>query len=143
MTRPMVIALLVLAASACGSQESDGDKARVAQLEKQLAALEAERDELEGQVSKLEGAEVKLPSGAVVAVDGVRLSISTTGEIRRDQKPVDDAGLDALFKELASSEGQVVLEVERGVEHRRVVEIMDRARSAGVTKIGIATAPAE
>ena len=62
-----------------------------------------------------------------------------------NQKAIDKTALgDALRQQLVkNSEMLVVINADDGVEHGRVVEVMDIARGANVAKMAIAVKPKE
>lgn len=84
------------------------------------------------------------PRDVVVAErDDVLIWVAVDGSLFVDQRPV---GWDELGARLAASAAErddtlVILKADRGVEHGRVVAVMDLARGYGLTRLAIATEP--
>ena len=57
---------------------------------------------------------------------------------------IKDTDLDNLFLAAFTKDKQtqVVLQADKGVPHGRVVNVMERAKTAGLTKLAIGTSPA-
>ncbi|MGH7845011.1 MAG: ExbD/TolR family protein [Candidatus Binatia bacterium] len=94
------------------------------------------------------GMPVNLPkaaSGQQAPTKSVAITIDKENRIFLDKKAVDEKALgDLLRGQLArNSELLVVINADDGVEHGRVVEVMDIARSANVAKMAIAVKPKE
>jgi biopolymer transport protein ExbD len=70
------------------------------------------------------------------------LVIPVEGDLAVDGKLVRDADLDNLFRAafVKDKNTQVVLQADKGAVHGRVVDIMERANAAGLTKLPIGTA---
>lgn len=99
-------------------------------------------------MSRFKGMPVNLPkaaSGQQAPVESAAVTIDKTNRIFLDKQPVDQTGLaDLLRAQLAKNPDLlVVINADDGVEHGRVVEIMDIARSANVVKMAIAVKPKE
>ena len=94
---------------------------------------------------KSSGLKVNLPSGEAQEVDPGSLSlvvaISKNGEIAVNGQKVTseefDRALQAAFT--TNKDTQVVIRADTGVEHGRVVGIMERAKRIGLHKLAIAT----
>ncbi|PLX42091.1 MAG: biopolymer transporter ExbD [Deltaproteobacteria bacterium] len=84
---------------------------------------------------KAEGSTVQQGSG------DIRVKISSTGEIYLDDQAVNAESLEVSLREKADANPQtmVVIEADASAQHKFVVEVMDTARSAGLTKLAIAT----
>jgi biopolymer transport protein ExbD len=94
-------------------------------------------------MSRFKGMPVNLPkaaSGQQAPAESATITIDKTNQIFLDKQPVDQTGLaDLLRAQLAKNPDLlVVINADDGVEHGRVVEIMDIARSANVVKMAIA-----
>jgi biopolymer transport protein ExbD len=99
-------------------------------------------------MSRFKGMPVNLPkaaSGQQAPAESAAVTIDKTNRIFLDKQPVDQTGLaDLLRAELAKNPDLlVVINADDGVEHGRVVEVMDIARSANVVKMAIAVKPKE
>ena len=94
------------------------------------------------------GLKVTLPSGAAQEIDVNReslvLLIPVQGEIMVSGRSIKDEDLDNLFRSAFTKDKstQVVLQADKGVAHGRVVNVMERAKAAGLTKLAIGTSPA-
>jgi biopolymer transport protein ExbD len=99
-------------------------------------------------MSRFKGMPVNLPkaaSGQQAPAESAAITIDKTNRIFLDKQPVDQTGLaDLLRAQLAKNPDLlVVINADDGVEHGRVVEVMDIARSANVAKVAIAVKPKE
>ncbi|HVK76068.1 MAG TPA: biopolymer transporter ExbD, partial [Kofleriaceae bacterium] len=70
------------------------------------------------------------------------LLIPVQGEIVVGGQTVVDKDLDNLFRAAFTRDKntQVVLQADKGVPHGRVVNVMERAKAAGLTRLAIGTA---
>ena len=99
-------------------------------------------------MSRFTGVQVNLPkaaSGSQPPTEAVVISLTKDNQLffNKTQMPVDLLR-ESLRTELAkNSELLVVINADDGVEHGKVVEIMDQARQTGVTKLSIAVKPKE
>ena len=99
-------------------------------------------------MSRFTGVQVNLPkaaSGSQPPTETVVISLTKDNQLffNKTQMPVDLLR-ESLRTELAkNSELLVVINADDGVEHGKVVEIMDQARQTGVTKLSIAVKPKE
>lgn len=91
------------------------------------------------------GIQVELPKAAsdVVLSDKQDLNIwvTSTGEVFVDEAPVDMQGLQQRLTAAAERDPDtlVVIKADQGVNHGRVVTVMDIARSKGLSRLAIAT----
>jgi len=112
-----------------------------ARREKRKVKVEQEQAEIE----KKSGLKVNLPSGAAQEIDTSKQSlvlvIPLSGDVAVGGKLMRDDQLDALFQAAFQRDKstQVVLKADRGVAHGRVVNLMERAKQAGLTKLAIGT----
>jgi biopolymer transport protein ExbD len=85
----------------------------------------------------------KAASGQQAPAESAAVTIDQQAQIFLDKQPVDKASLgDLLRQKLAqNAELLVVINADDGVEHGRVVEVMDIARGANVAKMAIAVKP--
>lgn len=99
-------------------------------------------------MSQFRGMPVNLPkaaSGQQAPAESAAITIDKDGRLFLNQQAVDNSALDeALRQQLAKNpEMLVVINADDGVQHGRVVEVMDIARSANVAKMAIAVKPKE
>ena len=91
------------------------------------------------------GIEVDLPRSSADTVlrdnDDVSVLVTEEGAVFVDERPVSFEGLTAALDRVAADNPNtlVMLKADRGVEHGRVVAIMDAARARGLTRLAIAT----
>jgi biopolymer transport protein ExbD len=90
---------------------------------------------------------VNLPAGTSTEIDPSQASLVI--ELAMDRtyvqgKAMSDADLDKLFRVAYTRDKrtQVILKADKGTQHGRVVEIMERAKTAGLTRLAIGTASA-
>lgn len=92
------------------------------------------------------GLKVNLPSGSTQEIDPVAtslvISILPSGEIYANNEAVDEKKLDNILRSYYARDKntQVVLKADAGVNHGRVVGVMEKAKRIGLTKLAIATA---
>jgi biopolymer transport protein ExbD len=99
-------------------------------------------------MAQYRGMPVNLPKAAAgqqAPAESAAITIDKQAQIFLDKQPVDKSILgDLLGESLAKNpEMLVVINADDGVEHGRVVEVMDIARSANVAKLAIAVKPKE
>ena len=99
-------------------------------------------------MSQYRGMPVNLPkaaSGQQAPAESAAITIDKQNRIFLDKQPVDRTTLGAQLREklAKNSEMLVIINADDGVEHGRVVEVMDIARTANVTKMAIAVKPKE
>lgn len=106
---------------------------------------EIERMQEEDVAEERSGLKVNLPSGQTQEIDPVASSlvvaILPSGEIYVNNEPVNESQLDNIFRTAFARDKntQVVLKADAGVQHGRVVGVMERAKRIGLTKLAIAT----
>ena len=112
-----------------------------ARQQKKKVAQEQEQSEVE----KRSGLKVNLPSGQAQEIDtkaqSLVLTVPLQGDIDVGGKSIPDAELDNLFRAAFARDKktQVVLKADKGVQHGRVVNLMERAKQAGLTRLAIGT----
>jgi biopolymer transport protein ExbD len=112
-----------------------------ARQEKKKASVQQEQAEIE----KKSGLKVNLPSGQAQEIDPSKASlvlvIPITGDINVGGKAIPDSQIDNLLVAAFTRDKntQVVLKADTGVQHGRVVNIMERAKQAGLTRLAIGT----
>ena len=116
-------------------------------LEKQQKEKEKTEALVEEVVTeKKSGIKVNLPSGSAQDIDPTEESLVVTilpsGEVIVNDTTVEEKDLESIFRRaFAKNENiQVILRADSGVNHGRVVGVMDRAKRVGITRLGIGTA---
>jgi len=105
--------------------------------------VKVEQEQVEAE--KKSGLKVNLPSGQAQEIElnqqSLVLVIPITGDVSVGGKLMHDEQLDAVFHAAFQKDKktQVVLKADRGVAHGRVVNIMERAKQAGLTHLAIGT----
>ncbi len=112
-----------------------------ARQEKKKVAEAAEQSEIE----KKSGLKVNLPQGQAQEIDPTKASlvlvIPLQGDIDVGGKRIPDGDIDNLFRAAFTRDKatQVVLKADKGVPHGRVVNLMERAKQAGLSRLAIGT----
>jgi biopolymer transport protein ExbD len=99
-------------------------------------------------MTQFKGMPVNLPkaaSGQHAPAESAAISITKNGQIFLDKQAFDREALSAALRGKIAKNADllVVINADDGVEHGRVVEIMDIARAANVAKMAIAVKPKE
>ncbi len=99
-------------------------------------------------MTRFKGMPVNLPkaaSGQQAPAESAAVTINKDGRVFLDKEPVEKSALaDLLRRQLEKNPDLlVVINADDGVEHGRVVEVMDMARGANVAKMAIAVKPKE
>jgi biopolymer transport protein ExbD len=114
-----------------------------AEARQERRKVKVEQEQVEAE--KKSGLKVNLPAGAAQEIDTSKASlvlvIPLSGDVAVGGKVMRDDQLDALFQAAFQRDKatQVVLKADRGVAHGRVVNLMERAKQAGLTKLAIGT----
>ena len=109
--------------------------------QQQETKKEAEQSETE----KKSGLKVNLPSGKAQDIDTSKaslvLTIPTQGDIDIGGKTIPDVQIDQVFAAAFARDKntQVILKADKSVAHGKVVNIMERAKNAGLTRLAIGT----
>jgi biopolymer transport protein ExbD len=137
LTDVFLVLLIIFMVSALAVQaEAEEDKKRTVEVIEEVEA------------TKRSGLKVTLPSGAAQEIDvrkeSLILLIPVDGDIMVSGRVIKDTDLDNLFLAAFTKDKQtqVVLQADKGVPHGRVVNVMERAKAAGLTKLAIGTSPA-
>src|SRR5262245_20271207 len=115
------------------------------QYQANKATTKANQVQKKIEEDKRAGLKVNLPSGTAQEIDPTKASlvlvVPTSGNIQVNGKIVADADIDNLFRAAFARDKttQVVLQADRGVSHGRVVDLMERAKQAGLTRLAIGT----
>lgn len=99
-------------------------------------------------MARFRGVQVNLPkaaSGSQAPAESVTVTLTKEGQLFLDKEEV---GRESLLQSLRqrlekNSELLIIINADDGVQHGKVVEIMDEARQAGVAKLSIAVKPKE
>jgi biopolymer transport protein ExbD len=106
-------------------------------------AVKKAKDDIKSE--KSQGLKVNLPSGAAQEIDPGRKSIivaiQQNGQLQVNGVSVVEGDLDRYFQETfnADQDTQVVIKADAGVNHGRVVGVMERAKQVGLRRLAIAT----
>jgi len=112
------------------------DKRQIEQQQKRIDEIATE---------KRSGLKVNLPSGAAQEIDPTKASlvlvVPVNGDVVVANKTITDADIDNLFTAAFAKDKntQVVIQADKGVQHGRVVNLMERAKRAGLTRLAIGT----
>lgn len=115
------------------------------QVEARREKHRVKEDQEKAEVEKKSGLKVNLPSGQAQEIElnqqSLVLVIPISGDVSVGGKLMRDDELDAVFHAAfrKDKKTQVVLKADRGVAHGRVVNIMERAKQAGLTHLAIGT----
>ena len=91
------------------------------------------------------GVRVDLPKGAAkelhAAPRDFPVAVLKDGTLVTDGKAIEIGALKERFQKLAKDwpEAQVIIQADTGVNHGRVVEVMEAAKSVGIERLAIAT----
>jgi biopolymer transport protein ExbD len=97
-------------------------------------------------MAQYRGMPVNLPkaaSGQQAPAESAAITIDSQGRLFLDKEPVEKTTLgDLLRQQLAqNADLLVVINADDGVEHGRVVEVMDIVRTASIARMAIAVKP--
>ena len=130
LTDVFLVLLIIFMLGALASQlDKQNDRKRTKEVVEQLEA------------EKRSGLKVNLPSGEAQELDtskaSLGLTIPVSGDIVAGGKVVPDGELDNLLRSayVRDKDMQVVLFVDQGVSHGRVVSIMERSKKAGLSRL--------
>lgn len=146
MSRKALLAgvLAVCGSAASGCATTDPALAdEIAGLREEVRALRAEIQELKKPLVMSEPLSIQLPENAVAKPDGpdVVVSILADGKLVLGEKAVSREELKAALAGRAAGDpkAMVVIQVDDGLSHRQIVEVMELIKAAGIDRIGIAT----
>lgn len=115
------------------------------QVEARQEKHKVKQQQDQAEAEKKSGLQVNLPSGAAQEIDvskqSLVLVIPLSGDVAVGGKQMPDSMLDAVFQAAFQRDKstQVVLKADKGVAHGRVVNLMERAKQAGLTRLAIGT----
>ncbi|HEY4242751.1 MAG TPA: biopolymer transporter ExbD [Kofleriaceae bacterium] len=136
----LVMVIIFMVSALAVKVETVREKQAIADAQKKSADDQKKKDDEEKS-----GIKVNLPQGQAQEIDTAKQSLVLTipldGEIHVGPKAVKDADLDNLFRAayVQDKQMQVVLKADQGVTHGRVVQIMEKAKAAGLTRLAIGT----
>jgi len=134
LTDVFLVMVIIFMVSALAVQVEAENQKKEAVVEKQKAEIE-----------KKSGLKVNLPSGASQEIDlskqSLILVIPVNGDIVANGVTVKDDQLDNVFRRafLDDKSTQVVLQADKAVQNGRMIEVMERAKAAGLTRLAIGT----
>jgi biopolymer transport protein ExbD len=136
----LVSAVLVLCAwlPGCGNKPAGDATAAPA------AAEPAPADDVQAHDVQADDVQADAPSGDAAPVALARpiiVEVDSRGQAVVDGTPAGDADLDRIFRGAfeRDRDTKVILRIDPAASHGRAVEILDRARAAGLTRVAIAT----
>lgn len=106
---------------------------------------EDEKEQAQAEAEKKSGIKINLPSGKAQELDSAKeslvIEIPLQGDVVIGGKAMSDATLDNIFRAAFARDAntQVVLKADKGVAHGRVVNLMERAKQTGLTRLAIGT----
>jgi biopolymer transport protein ExbD len=129
----LVLVIIFMVSALAVQVEARQEKKKVAEAQEQ------------SEIEKKSGLKVNLPQGQAQEIDPSKASlvlvIPLQGEIDVGGKRIADTDLDNLFRAAFTRDKntQVVLKADKGVQHGRVVNLMERAKQAGLSRLAIGT----
>lgn len=117
--------------------------AEVEQTRKEQRQISEQTEQTEQE--KKSGLRINLPQGKAQEIDTSKASlvvmIPLQGDIEVGGKVLNDAAIDSLFAAAFQRDKgtQVILKADKGVPHGKVVNLMERAKGAGLTRLAIGT----
>ena len=97
------------------------------------------------ELEKRSGIKVNLPAGAAQEIDvhsaTLIVAIGVNGEIAVNEMKIVDNDLERVFRSAFTrdKDTQVVIKADTGVNHGRVVAVMEVAKQVGLTRLAIQT----
>ena len=135
LTDVFLVMVIIFMVSALAVQVERNQEKRVEQKQKQ-----------QEEEQKKSGIKINLPSGQSQEIDPTKaslvLEIPLEGQVVVGGKAMADDSLDNLFRAAFTRDKttQVVLKADKGVPHGRVVNLMERAKVVGLSRLAIGTA---
>jgi biopolymer transport protein ExbD len=85
----------------------------------------------------------KAASGQQAPAESAAITIDSQGRLFLDKEPVEKTTLGDLLRQQRAQNADllVVINADDGVEHGRVVEVMDIVRTASIARMAIAVKP--
>jgi len=146
LTDVFLVMLIIFMVSALAVQvEAQNEQKEVKKRQDQEEVEKVKVEQQQAEAEKKSGLKINLPSGAAQEIDTSKASlvlvIPLTGDVAVGGKQMSDDKLDAVFQAAFQRDKlmQVVLKADKGVAHGRVVNLMERAKQAGLTRLAIGT----
>ena len=134
LTDVFLVMVIIFMVSALAVQvEASQEKKKVAETQEKI------------ENEKKTGLKVNLPQGQAQELDPTKASlvlvIPIQGDVDVGGRRIPDTEIDNLFRVAFSTDKntQVVLKADKGVQHGRVVNLMERAKQAGLSRLAIGT----
>ena len=130
----LVLVVIIMVSALAVQVEARQKQQKIVQQQQQLSDIE-----------KRSGLKVNLPQGQAQEIDpnatSLVLEIPANGEVIVANKVMTPAELDRLFTAAFARDKatQVVLKADKTVQHGIVVNVMERAKAAGLTRLAIST----
>lgn len=115
------------------------------QVEARQEKKKINQQQEQSEIEKRSGLRVNLPSGQAQEIDPSKASlvlvIPINGDVNVGGKNIPDGELDNLLRAAFARDKltQVIIKADKGVAHGRVVNIMERAKGVGLTRLAIGT----
>jgi len=115
------------------------------QVEARQEKAKINKQQEQSEVEKRSGLRVNLPSGQAQEIDPSKASlvlvIPINGDVNVGGKNIPDGEVDNLLRAAFVKDKltQVIIKADKGVSHGRVVNIMERAKHAGLLHLAIGT----
>lgn len=129
----LVMVIIFMVSALAVQAERNNEKKQVTEQQK------------EDEAEKKSGIKINLPSGAAQDIDPSKASlvlvVPINGDVVVGGKAMTDVELDNLFRAAFTRDKltQVVLKADKGVAHGKVVNLMERAKQVGLTRLAIGT----
>ena len=134
LTDVFLVMVIIFMVSALAVQvEARQEKKKITQTQEEIQKKESS------------GLKVNLPQGQAQEIDPTKLSlvivIPIQGDVDIGGKRYPDEALENVFRAAFTRDKntQVVLKADKGVPHGRVVNLMERAKQAGLSRLAIGT----
>jgi biopolymer transport protein ExbD len=115
------------------------------QYQAQKATTAAKQVQKKVEEDKRSGLKVNLPAGTAQEIDPAKASlvliVPVSGDIQVNGKLVHDSDIDNLFRAAFARDKstQIVLQADRANSYGRVIDLMERAKAVGLTRLAFAT----
>lgn len=119
--------------------------ALAAQVEKNVEKKKVDKQVEKQETEQKSGIKVNLPQGQAQEIDPSKVSlilvVPIEGEVAVMGKRIPDADLDNLFRAsfTRDKQTQIIIKADKGVSHGRIVNIMERAKASGLTRLAFGT----
>ena len=130
----LVMVIIFMVSALAVQAEARREKHKV--KEEQQAEIDKNKSGLKVNLPSGQAQEIELNQKSLVLIIPISGDVSIGGKLWRDEQL--DQVFHAAFQQ--DKKTQVVLKADRGVAHGRVVNIMERAKQAGLTHLAIGTA---